>query len=181
MDDIESHRTHTRANERALRLPNLTDQDSEVISGSCLAAVVNAELQNRSCNLTINSEYLCPIAQLIPEDAVIFGGKLYERSSAEEYIRDLLTKSMPRSVRGSRCVKDPLNPSHIIYACEDRQPVNDETKILEVIDYLICDVDNGWYTKLKRRWNARGLRNQQPAKDTMVSQLIVVFICLFTI
>ena len=99
MDDVELHRTHSRDNERALRLPNPTDQSSEII-GSCLAAVVNVELQNRNCNLNINSDFLCPIAQLIPEDAVIFGGKLYERSSAEEFVCDSLTKPLPRSARG---------------------------------------------------------------------------------
>ena len=100
MDNVELHRTQSRANERALCLPNLTDQNSEV-TGSCFAVVVNAKLQNRSCNLNVNSDFLCLITQLIPEDAVIFGGKLYERSSAEEFIRDSLAKPIPRSVRGS--------------------------------------------------------------------------------
>ena len=74
MDNVEQYRREGRANEWALH-------NSE-ITGSCLAAVVNAELQNGSCNLNIDSDFLCPIAQLIPEYAVIFGGKLYERSSA---------------------------------------------------------------------------------------------------
>ena len=147
MDDVELHRTHSRANERALRLPNPTDQSNE-ITGSCLAAVVNVELQNRSCSLNINSDFLCPIAQLIPEDAVIFGGKLYERSSAEEFVRDSLTKQLPRSARG-RYVKDPLNPSHIIYACENREALTDEAEIFDITDLLIRDVDNEWYAKLK--------------------------------
>ena len=30
MDDVELYRTHSRANERALRLPNPTDQSSEI-------------------------------------------------------------------------------------------------------------------------------------------------------
>ena len=147
MDNVESHRTQSRANDRALRLPNLTDQISEV-TGSCLAAVVNAELQNRSCNLNINSDFLCPVAQLIPEDVVIFGGKLYKWSSAEEFIRDSLTKPLPRSARGSRCIKDSLNPSHIIYVCQNWQAVTDETELFEIIDSLIRDVDDGWYAKL---------------------------------
>ena len=161
MDDIESHRRQGRANERALRSPNLTDQNTEVVTASCLATVVNAELVNPSSSITINLDFLCPIAQLVPEDAVIFGGKLYERSSAEEFIRESLTKPLARSFRGSRCVKDPLNPSHIIYACENRLPVNDEDKLLEIIGSLICDVNDGWYTELQEK-----LERAQSAEPT---------------
>ena len=70
MDNIELHRIHGRANERALHntsLPNLTDENSEV-TGSCLAVVVNAELVNPNSSLTINLDVLWPIAQLIPEE-----------------------------------------------------------------------------------------------------------------
>ena len=150
MDNIESHRSHGRANERALRttsLPNLTDENSEV-TDSCLAVAVNAELVTNS-SLTINSDFLCPIAQLIPEDAVIFAGKLYERSSADAYIRDSLTKLLPRTVRGPRCVKDPLNPLNIIYSCQNRIPIIDDSELLRIINSLIRDVDDGWCLKLK--------------------------------
>ena len=99
MNNVESYCRQGCANERALHLPNLTDQNS-LVTGCCLAAVVNVEVQNRSCNLNINSDFLCLIAQLIPEDAVIFGGKLYERSLAEEFVCDSLTKPLPRSARG---------------------------------------------------------------------------------
>ena len=101
MSSVESHRRQSRANERALRnasLPNLTEENNNAVTGSCLAAVVNAELVKPNSSLTVNSDFLCPITQLIPEDAVIFGGKLYERSSADEYIRDSLSKRLPRSV-----------------------------------------------------------------------------------
>ena len=59
MSNIESHRTQSRAAERALRtssLPNLTDENSEVI-GSCLAVATNAELVNPNSSLTINSDF----------------------------------------------------------------------------------------------------------------------------
>ena len=57
MDKIESHRRQGRANERAFRLPNLTDQNTEVVTGSYLVAVVNVELVNPSSSLTINLDF----------------------------------------------------------------------------------------------------------------------------
>ena len=94
--DIETHRTRRRAVERSLRLPNLTAE----AEGACLATVVNAELLSNASTLTISPDFLCPITQLVPEDAVIFADTLYERASAEGIIRDSLTKSLPRSHRG---------------------------------------------------------------------------------
>ena len=91
---VEAHRTKRRATECALRSGNINDVQS--IDGSCLATVVNAQLLLPNTTLTIQSDFLCPITQLIPEDAVIFGRKFYERESAEQIIRDSLTKFLPR-------------------------------------------------------------------------------------
>ena len=146
--DIESHRTQNRAAERALRSPNLTEENLDTIAGSCLATVANAELLSPGSSFSIHSDYLCPISQLVPEDAVIFGGTLYERSSADSLIRDALRKRLSWRDR-ARCVKDPLNPSRIIYSCKNREAVTNEAQILNIINYLVKDVDYEWYTKLE--------------------------------
>ena len=83
-----------------------------------------------------------PIAQLIPEDAFIFGGKLYEQSSVDIYIRDSLTKQLSRSVRVLPCVKGPLNPLCINYKYENRDAITNKAYLLEIIDSLVSDVDN---------------------------------------
>ena len=125
--DIESHRTQSCATKRLLRIPNLTD---ETVEGSCLATVVNAKIIARGSSLNINADYLCPISQLVPDDAIFFGRTLYEQTPADDFIRDSLTTGLPRSYRGERCVKDPLNPSHIIYSCESRGAIKDEAEKL---------------------------------------------------
>ena len=114
-----------------------------------MAVVVNTEIVNPTSSLTINSDFVCHIVQLIPEDAVIFGGKLYEQSSADNFICDSLTKQLSRLVKGSRCVKDHLKPSHIIYACKNCDVMTNEVDLLEFIDSLVSNVNNRWYTKLK--------------------------------
>ena len=141
---VEVHRTQRRATERALRSGNINDVQS--IDGSCLATVVNAQLLLPNTTLTIQSDFLCPITQLIPEDAIIFGRKFYERESAEQIIRDSFTKFLPRSQIGSRCIKNPLNPSHIIYSCPGRDPIRNEHEIINIINELVEDVGDEWYT-----------------------------------
>ena len=61
----------------------------------------------------------------------------------------MLTKILPRSHKGARCVKDPLNPSYIIYSCESRGAITNEAKILGIIGYFVKDVDDEWYMKLQ--------------------------------
>ena len=144
--DVESQRTQRRAAERALRSPNLSIE--ETIEGSCLAAVVNAELLKPGSTLNIRSDFLCPITQLIPEDAIIFGDTLYDRSSAEQIIRDSLTKHLPRKDR-VRYIRNPTNPSHVIYSCNSRMPIRNEHEINNIINDLVHDIDDEWYTKLR--------------------------------
>ena len=85
---------------------------------------------------------------------------------------------MPWSVR-SRCVKDPLNPSHIIYACENKDPITHEAEVLEIIGTLVRDVDNGWYTKLKEEVDRA--RDTEPTTNRgHDGKLIVVFAFLIS-
>ena len=86
---VEVYRTQRRATDRALRSGNINDVHS--IDGSCLATVVNAQLllpnttlTIPNTTLTIQSDFLCPMTQLVPEDAVIFGRMFYERESAKQ-------------------------------------------------------------------------------------------------
>ena len=151
---VEVYRTQCRATDRALRSGNINDVQS--IDGSCLATVVNAQLllpnttlTIPNTTLTIQSDFLCPMTQLVPEDAVIFGRMLYEHESVEQIIRDSLTKFLPRSQRGSRCIKNPLNPSHIIYSCPGRDPIRNEHEIVNIINELVEDVSDEWYTQLR--------------------------------
>ena len=144
--DIETYRTQRRAVTRSLRLPNLTE---ETVEGGCLAAIVNTELLLPSSTLTITSDFLCPITQLIPEDAVIFADTFYERASAEQIIRGSLTKDLPRSHRGSRCIKNPINSSHVIYQCDGRAAITDNAQITTIIDSLVKDVGDEWYSRLQ--------------------------------
>ena len=111
-----------------------------------LTTVANVEIL--AGRLTISSDYLCPISLLIPEDAVMFGGMVYEQTSAEGIIRDSMTKRLTRWDRGNRSVKDPLNPSRIIYSRSNRQSVS-ESEIIVIIDSLLKDVDTTWYDNLK--------------------------------
>ena len=90
--DIELHCTQSCATERLLRIINLTD---ETIEGGYLETVVNAKTMAHGSSLTIHTDYLCPISQLVPEDTIFFGGTLHERTSTEEFIRDSLTKGLP--------------------------------------------------------------------------------------
>ena len=46
-------------------------------------------------------------------------------------------------------MKDPLNPSRIIYSCENREAVTNKAQIFNIINYLVKDVDYEWYTKLE--------------------------------
>ena len=143
--DIETYRTQRRASERSLRLPNLTEETVE----SNLAVTINAELLRPSSTLTITSDFLCPITQLIPEDAVIFADTFYERASAEQIILGSLTKALPRSHRGARCIKNPINPSHVIYQCDGRTAITDNAQITTIIDSLVKDVGDEWYSRLQ--------------------------------
>ena len=60
--------------------PNPTVESVNNSDGALLAAVANAEIL--AGTITINSDYLCPLAQMIPEDPVIFGDTLFERTFA---------------------------------------------------------------------------------------------------
>ena len=111
----KTYRTRRRATDCALRSGSI--DDIQTIDNSCIVSVINAQLLTPNNTLTIKSDFLCPIARLVREDAVIFGGTLYKRESAKQIIRVLLTKSLPCSQRGPRCIKNPLNPSDIIYSC----------------------------------------------------------------
>ena len=143
--DIETYRTQRRASERSSRLPNLAEETVE----SNLAATINAELLCPSSTLTITSDFLCPITQLIPEDAVIFADTFYERASAEQIIRGSLTKALPRLHRGARCIKNPINPSHVIYQCDSRTAITDNAQITTIINSLVKDVGDEWYSRLQ--------------------------------
>ena len=77
--------------------PNLTQEfinsrTGEEYTGVMLATVANVEIL--AGNLTINSDYVCPISLLIPEDAVIFGGTVYRQNSAEGIICESMTKRL---------------------------------------------------------------------------------------
>ena len=155
MAEAEVQRSHSRSNERTTRIDASTNLTQEFVNsltgeehtGVMLATVANAEIL--AGNLTINTDYVCPISLLIPEDAVIFGGSVYERASAEGIIRESMTKRLTRWDRGNRCVKDPLNLSRIIYSRSDRSPVNDEGEMVTIVDSLLTDVDTAWYNNLK--------------------------------
>ena len=143
--EAESQRVHDRAIERTSREPpNLTEESVNRSDRVLLATVANAEILTGT--ITISPDYLCPLSQMIPEVPVMLGNTLFERSFAERYICDSLTI---RFGRGPRCVTDPLNPSRIIYSCEDRSAIVDQRKILSIVESLLHDVDSQWYEKLR--------------------------------
>ena len=143
--EAESQRVHDRAIERTSREPpNLTEESVNRSDRALLATVANAEILTGT--ITISPDYLCPLSQMIPEVPVMLGNTLFERSFAERYIRDSLTR---RFGRGPRCVTDPLNPSRIIYSCEDRSAIVDQGKIMSIVESLLHDVDSQWYDKLR--------------------------------
>ena len=115
VNEAETYCIQSRANDRTRN--NFSEESVTEINGAMSAAVANAQILNGTIN--INPDFLCPISQLIPEDAILFGGTLYERSYAEQYIRKALTIRLPQGNRDPRYLKDLLNPSGIIYSCED--------------------------------------------------------------
>jgi len=78
--EAESQRTQDRATERASRCvsPNPTVESVNERDGALLSAVGNTEVLANS--ITINPDYLCPLAQMIPENSVIFGDTFFERT-----------------------------------------------------------------------------------------------------
>jgi len=92
---------------------------------------------------------------MILEDPVILDDTLFEQTFAARYIRDSLTKRLSRLGRGPRCVTDPLNPSHIIFSCEDRSAIFDEGELSLIVASLLNNVDPQWYNKQSELDRAR--------------------------
>ena len=185
--EAEVQRSHSRSNERTTRIDASTNLTQEFVNsltgeehtGVMLATVANAEIL--AGNLTINTDYVCPISLLIPEDAVIFGGSVYERASAEGIIRESMTKRLTRWDEGNRVVKDPLKPSRIIYLRSDRLPVHDESEIVTIVDSLLTDVDTAWYNNLKIEVDCARSANTTTHQTTDgESKMIIRFLFYFS-
>ena len=96
LTEAKTQRTQNHFIERTFRytLPNLIEESVNDVNGVVSATVANAKIL--SGLIKIHPDFLCQFSQMIPEDTVIFGGTLYKRSFANKYIRDLLTKRLPR-------------------------------------------------------------------------------------
>ena len=81
----EAQRTQTRFIERISRdtLPNLTEESVNDVNSVMLVTVANSEILSGS--ITIHPDFLCLISQLIPENAIVFSGTLYERLFGDKY------------------------------------------------------------------------------------------------
>ena len=147
--DAEVSRTLSWHNERNQR-------DTDPIT---CAIVANTMLMDDK--ITIGHDFICPLSQMIPEDPVLFGGTVYERELAEGYIKDSMTKVLPRSQRIKRHVRDPLNPGRTIYTKPgDGSPITDNREMENVINDILFDVDSSWEANLKKevdraRYNPR--------------------------
>ena len=132
---IESHRTQRCVAECLLRLPNLVEERSYV------PTVINTKIMTVSSAPTVSTNCLCPLLQLVPKYAITLYYTLYERASAENFIRDLLTKRLPRSDR-TQLMEDLLNTLCIIYSCDNCTPVIDVGEMLPIINYIVNDVSD---------------------------------------
>ena len=127
----------------------IRDREQRVSEPITCAIVANAMLIDGK--ITIGHDFICPLSQMIPEDPVSFGGGVYERKFVEGYIKDSMIKVLPRSNRGKRHVRDPLNPGRIIYTKPgDGSAVTDNSQMENIINDIIFDVDSSWETKLKK-------------------------------
>ena len=139
ISEAEANRTLSRAHERNQR----------VLEPVTCAIVANAMLMEGKIN--IGHDFICPLSQMIPEDPVLFGSRVYEREFVEGYVKDAMTKVLPRRERIKRYIRDPLNHVRIIYTKSgDGSAVTDNTQMENIINDVIFDVDSSWEANLKK-------------------------------
>ena len=136
--EVEANRTLSRTHERSQR----------VIEPITCAIVANAMLMDGK--ISIGHDFICPLSQMIPEYPVSFAGRVYERQFVEGYIRDSMSKVLPRDSRTKRYVRNPLNPSEIVYTKPgDGSTVTNIAEIENIFNDVIFDVDSSWESNLK--------------------------------
>ena len=114
------------------QLSRIRDRNRRATEPIECAIAANALLSDGK--ITIGHDFICPLSQMIPEDPVSFGGGVYKRELVEGYVKESLTKVLPRRDRIKRHVRDPLNPGRIIYTKPgDGSTVTDNTQMENIL------------------------------------------------
>lgn len=104
--------------------------------------------------LLVMISYALFLSQMIPEDPVLFGGTIYDRELAENYVRLSMTKVLPRRSRSQRHVFDPVNPGRIIKTNPvDGEEVEDDSEMDSIINSILIDAGPDWETRLRHEIN----------------------------
>ena len=121
--------------------PNYVSPPPSVIRPvATLVELANAEMQQGI--IDVSRDFICPILQTIPLDPVQINGVIFEKSAAERYIENELTKDIVRST--ARVVRDVMTREIVHTKDGDNSAVTEQSAIVGITLGLTSLVGSEW-------------------------------------